>query len=234
MTEQEFRELTAYQPPTPANQNPPVSSIAAAVTTAGNKGSNGSDPPVPKMPGVGVPTPPQAKQAAQADIPSPAPIPQIPVASVEQSSQDHFISQIHQQPPTAPMNEAPPDLPEPEPTYVPAPVPESNKMAPLEKHHELMEQFARLSERHKRMLAERDTLAKQVAELKRVLVETKEARTTGRDYKEEIRLLGKLIDNEQSLRKAVLESGAYTPGETPYARHDRLVEVFLNIVGHTE
>ena len=92
-----------------------------------------------------------------------------------------------------------------------------------------MEQYTHLLERHKRMLAERDALAKQVTELKRSLAE-QQGETGGRDYKEEIRLLGKLIDNEQSLRKTAVESGAYKPGEDLYGRHDKLVQVFLNIV----
>jgi len=107
-------------------------------------------------------------------------------------------------------------------------------MVAQEKHNELVEQYMRLGERHKRILEERDALAKQVTELKRVIAEREEAKAAGLDYKEEIRLLGKLIDNEQSLRKTVLESGEYKSGDDPYARHDKLVNVFLNIVSHIE
>ena len=226
MTEQEFRELTAYQPPTPPKQSPPVSSIAASVAAGGNKGADGSAPPVPPEPVVTMP--PQAQHTAQTAAP-PQPI---PVTQEDNSPLNQFVSQINQQQTVAPVQpvplvSAPAHVP---PAHVPATVPESNKMVPHEKHSDLMEQFTRLGERHKRMLAERDALAKQVAELKQSLSEKSE----GHDYKEEIRLLGKLIDNEQSLRKAVVESGTYDPGNAPYARHDRLVEVFLNIVARSE
>ena len=244
MTEQEFRELTAYPPPAPQKQNPPVSSIAAAVA---NKGA-GSDvpsvptPPVPQIPTPGIPTPPQAQKAAKADAPPPIPaVPPIPPVA-ESLPQNQLFSQIHQQPGQAPVNNrsplppaqahAPTPVSAPAPLPTPAPKPESQKIVPVEKHHELIEQFTRLSDRHKRILAERDELAKQVTELKRALTEREEG--GGRDYKEEIRLLGKLIDSEQSLRKAVVDSGAFKPGEDPYARHDKLVQVFLNIVARIE
>jgi hypothetical protein len=103
------------------------------------------------------------------------------------------------------------------------------------KHDELMEQYKRLSERFKRIVEERDSLSRQVSEFRRTLAERDQNGTLhGRDYKEEIRLLGKLIDNEQSLRNAAIERGAYNPGDDPYARHDKLVSVFLNIVKREE
>jgi hypothetical protein len=107
-------------------------------------------------------------------------------------------------------------------------------MVPMDKHNEVMEQYARLNDRFKRVVEERDALSKQIAELKRALAERGESQAGGRDYKEEIRLLGKLIEDEQSLRKVVYESGAFKIGDDPYARHDRLVNVFLNIVARTE
>ena len=272
MTEQEFRELTAYPPPVPPKPNPPASSIASAVT-AGGKGAGGSvPPPAPQIPPAVVPMPPQAQQAAKVDV-----LPRVPAAPAptvaEFPPQNPLFSQIHQQPASVPASEAPPihpvlapthapapapvhtPVPAPSPVHTPAPVPapapvhtpapapvhtpvpapalapipESNKIVPQEKHSDLTEQFTRLLERHKRILAERDALAREVAELKRVLA----SKGTGHDYKEEIRLLGKLIENEQSLRKAVVDSGAYEPGNAPYARHDKLVEVFLNIVART-
>jgi hypothetical protein len=105
-------------------------------------------------------------------------------------------------------------------------------MVPLQKHEELREQLVRLGERYKRIVEERDSLSRQITELKRAAAEQAQTGATGgSDSREEIRLLGKLIDDEQSLRKAALESGTYRPGEDPYARHDKLVNVFLNIVG---
>jgi len=218
MTEQEFRELTAYPPPVPTKQNPPVSSIAAAVA---NKGTDGSLPPVPQIPMAGFPMPPQAQNVANADAPPPSPpVPAVPPAA-EHSPLNQFFSQIIKQPEHTPINEAPPVPPAPAHAMVPA---------PQEKQNELAEQFTRLLERHKHMLEERDALAREVGELKRALAE----KGTGRDYKEEIRLLGKLIDNEQSLRKTVVDNGAYKPEEDLYARHDKLVQVFLNIVARIE
>jgi hypothetical protein len=108
-------------------------------------------------------------------------------------------------------------------------------MVPLQKHEELRDQLVRLGERYKRIVEERDSLSRQITELKRAAAERTQAGATGgSDYREEIRLLGKLIDDEQSLRKAAVESGAFKPGEDPYARHDRLVNVFLNIVAKSD
>jgi hypothetical protein len=101
-----------------------------------------------------------------------------------------------------------------------------------------MEQYSRLSDRFKRIVEERDNLSRQVVELKRAISERAknepEGSVNGRDFKEEIRLLGKLIDDEQTLRRVAVESGAFRPGEDPYARHDKLVNVFLNIVAHSD
>jgi hypothetical protein len=115
----------------------------------------------------------------------------------------------------------------------------SSEIVPQRKHEELMEQYARLSDRFKRIVEERDALSRQVTELRKALTDrgasSAQAGEGGpRDYKEEIRLLGKLIDDEQSLRAVAIEKGVYKPGEDPYARHDKLVSVFLNIVGRTE
>jgi hypothetical protein len=104
-------------------------------------------------------------------------------------------------------------------------------MVPQARHDELADQYTKLMDRHKRILEERDALSRQVSELRQALAERGESGAAeGRDYKEEIRLLGKLIEDEQLLRKAAISSGAYRPGEDPYARHDKLVNVFLNIV----
>jgi hypothetical protein len=93
-----------------------------------------------------------------------------------------------------------------------------------------MEQYARLSERFKRLVEERDALSRQVSELKRAAAEqSQNGAPKGRDYNEEIRLLGKLIDDEQALRKT-----AAKPGDSLYERHDKLLNVFLNIVARTE
>jgi chromosome segregation ATPase len=108
-------------------------------------------------------------------------------------------------------------------------------MIPQEKHDELMEQFVRLNDRYKRIVEERDALSRQVTELRRVIAERQASgEPLGHDYKEEIRLLGKLLDDEQSLRKAAMESGVFKPSQDTYARHDRLVNVFLNIVGRDD
>jgi len=227
MTEQEFRELTAYQPP-PPKQIPPVPSSADAATATGRKG-NGPVPPVPDKPEAGVPAPSNTKGAAQPDVPPPPPV------ATGLPSQKQYISQIHEQPKPAPTRELPPV---PVSTVAPPSVPASGKESagavPEEKHNELVEQFGRLSERYKLAVKEQDALTKQVAELKRALNERGDAGAVGRDFKEEIRLLGKLIDDEQSLRKALMESGTFKPGDEPYARHDKLVTVFLNIVSRLE
>ena len=253
MTEQEFRELTAYQPPSPPKHSPGVSSIAAAVAAAGNKAQPNA-------------VPEQAQQARSADVPFPtAPDPDI----MDIPASGQFISQIHEQPAAAtlPPTPPPPPMPAPAPVAVPPPPPipppppppipgpppppmptpapiqaaahypapqpkPAGDIMPQAKHDELAEQYTKLMERHKRILEERDALSRQVSELKQALAERggEPGSVEGRDYKEEIRLLGKLIEDEQLLRKAVISSGAHKPGEDPYARHDKLVNVFLNIV----
>jgi hypothetical protein len=105
----------------------------------------------------------------------------------------------------------------------------SFEMVPQEKYEELMEQYAHLSDRFKRLVEERDSLSRQVSELKRAAAEQSQTGASqGHDYKEEIRLLGKLIDDEQALRSIA------KPGDELYARHDRFVNVFLNIVARSE
>ena len=234
MTEQEFRELTAYQPPSQPKHNPPVSSIATAVAAG-----NAPVPPIPPIPHM-----PDAHQGAPIGAPPSPPLFPVPPDVADHSTQNQFISQIHQQPTAPPVHEAVPIPPAPAPVpapptqmTAPAPAAEPHKgtsdLVPQEKHNELMEQYARLVERYKHLVEERDALSRQVAELKHALSEHGESGAGGRDYKEEIRLLGKLIEDEQSLRKAVVDSGAYKPGDDPYARHDKLVNVFLNIVART-
>jgi hypothetical protein len=147
--------------------------------------------------------------------------------------QNQFISQIHEQPISSPIPpaQAPAAAPEPAPPSQEPPR-ENFEMVPLQQHEELREQFVRLGERYKRIVEERDSLSRQITELKRAAAERAKNETSGgSDYREEIRLLGKLIDDEQSLRKTALENGTFRMGEDPYSRHDKLVNVFLNIVG---
>jgi chromosome segregation ATPase len=118
---------------------------------------------------------------------------------------------------------------QPTQTELPAAQSVSFEMVPQQQHEELKEQYVRLGDRFKRLVEERDALSRQVSELRSTLAEYGRTRESqGRDYKEEIRLLGKLIDDEQSLR------GTAKPGDELYARHDKLVDVFLNIAARTE
>ena len=201
MTEQEFRELTAYQSPSPSPKayGPAVASVAAAVAAVKTPTNNAAQEPH------------LSEQTAQA--PGQLQIDQTQMAAdaqmqIQATAQDH--AQAHGQP----QAESP----------APTPQNASFEMVPLRKHEELMEQYARLSDRFKRLVEERDSLSRQVSELKRSAAAQDQAGAQGRDYKEEIRLLGKLIDDEQSLRSSA------KPGDEFYARHDRLVNVFLNIV----
>jgi hypothetical protein len=97
---------------------------------------------------------------------------------------------------------------------------------------ELRALYDRLHERYKHLVEERDELSRQLSDLRKK-TGSGEGKQTG-DYKEELRLLGKLIDDEQSLRAAALEKGNFSAGEDPYARHDKLVNVFLSIMKHSE
>ncbi|MDR1515471.1 MAG: hypothetical protein LBS45_07550 [Synergistaceae bacterium] len=203
MTEQEFRELTAYQPPSPPPKahGPAVASVAAAVAAVKTPINNtAQEPPAPEQI-LQVPAQPREEPV------------QIPIeAQIQTTAQAHAQAQGQVYPPQIESS-------------APAPQSVSFEMVPQQKHEELMEQYARLSDRFKRLVEERDSLSRQVSELKHSIAEQGQAgESKGRDYKEEIRLLGKLIDDEQALRNAA------QPGDELYARHDKLVSVFLNIV----
>ncbi|MDR1134383.1 MAG: hypothetical protein LBL05_09460 [Synergistaceae bacterium] len=226
MTEQEFRELTAYQPPSPPPKahGPAVASVAAAVAAVKTPMDNAAqEPPLPE-PIAQVPPPPQAAE----------PVVQMPIeAQIQTTAQAHAQAQgQHYSPPpqqaefSITQNPIQPTQAEPPAPAAPS---VSFEMVPQQKHEELMEQYAHLNDRFKRLVEERDALSRQVSELRHTVAEqSKDGALQGRDYKEEIRLLGKLIDDEQSLRVAA------RPGDELYARHDRLVNVFLNIVARVE
>ncbi|MDR0654293.1 MAG: hypothetical protein LBG12_13450 [Synergistaceae bacterium] len=216
MTEQEFRELTAYQPPSPPPKahGPAVASVAAAVAAVKPPTNNtAQEPHAPE-------------QAAQDQAAEPA---QIPFeAQIQTTAQSHAQAQGHVYAPPQPVELSFLQNPIHAEQVPHAPQSVSFEMVPQQKHEELMEQYARLSDRFKRLVEERDSLSRQVSELKRVIPEhSQTGEAQGRDYKEEIRLLAKLIEDEQALRSAA------KPGDELYARHDKLVDVFLNIVSRT-
>jgi hypothetical protein len=188
MTEQEFRELTAYQP-SPVKSQPPAQTAPVL-------------PPISPV------------QAA-------APAEYIPTNPVYQAPEEP-----QQASPSYPQPQA---VEYPQPIQTPAPT-----IAPAAQQgngDELRALYDRLHERYKHLVEERDELSRQLSELRK-----KTGGEGGRsgDYKEEIRLLGKLIDDEQSLRAAALEKGTFHPGEDPYARHDKLVNVFLSIMRYPD
>jgi hypothetical protein len=233
MTEQEFRELTAYQPPSPSPKahGPTVASVAAAVaavkTPANNAAQEQPSPeqithvpaaPVPAVP----PPPPQIVEPTQMQVEGQIQTTAQTIAQAQGRvySPQQAESSLSQNPIQTAQAESVPR----------APQNGSFEMVPQQKHAELMKQYTRLTERFKSLAEERDSLSRQVSELKRVLAEQEKNGTLqGRDYKEEIRLLGKLIDAEQSLRSADAKQGDYL-----YERHDKLLNVFLNIVARTE
>jgi hypothetical protein len=224
MTEQEFRELTAYQPPSPPPKahGPTVASVAAAVAAVKAPTNNtAQEPPSPEQT-TQAPAQPQAVEPVQ--MPVEAQIQTTAQALAQAQGQIYSPQQAELsflQPPIQPAQAE---------SVLPAPQSASSEMVPQQKHEELMKQYNRLVERFKSLAEERDALSRQVSELKRVLAEQeKNGVVPGRDYKEEIRLLGKLIDSEQALRTA-----AAKPGDYLYERHDKLLNVFLNIVARTE
>ncbi|MDR3164656.1 MAG: hypothetical protein LBU13_03675 [Synergistaceae bacterium] len=203
MTEQEFRELTAYQSPSPLSKarGPAVASVAAAVGAVKAPANNAAQEPT------------LSEQIAQA------------AAEPMQMSSEQAQGQIYPQAEFS-FHQNTVQLTQSE---SPAPLDMSFEMVPQQKHEELAEQYADLSDRFQHLAEERDSLSREVSELKRAIAEQSHAGALqGRDYKEEIRLLGKLIDNEQSLHNSA------APGDELYARHDRLVNIFLNIVARTK
>ena len=191
MTEQEFRELTAYAPSSGKNQHP-----------------------------------------AQA-VPVPPPISPVPAAAPVEYPP---INQAYQVPEA--LQQTSPSYPQPQaaeysqPIQPPAPIAPAAQPQQSGNGDELRALYDRLHERYKHLVEERDELSRQLSELRKK-TGIGEGRQSG-DYKEELRLLGKLIDDEQSLRTAALEKGNFSAGEDPYARHDKLVNVFLSIMKHSE
>jgi predicted transcriptional regulator len=94
---------------------------------------------------------------------------------------------------------------------------------------ELTSKYEHLNVRYKHIVEERDALSKQVMDLRRKLSEQEES-SGGRGRAEEIRVLGKLIDEEHSLREAARESGTLLLDDL-YKSHNRFVNAFFSIVG---
>jgi hypothetical protein len=144
--------------------------------------------------------------------------------------------QIPEGPPQAAPSYPPPQAAEyPQPIQTPPAAPVAAPAAAAERTgggEELRALYDRLHERYKHLVEERDELSRQLSDLRKKVGSGEGARQG--DYKEELRLLGKLIDDEQSLRAAALEKGTFPTGEDPYARHDKLVSVFLSIMKHSE
>jgi hypothetical protein len=213
MTEQEFRELTAYQSPSPLSskaRGPAVASVAAAVAAVKTPANNAAQEP------------PSSEQAAQAAAES---------MQMSVEAQVYTAAQAQGQVYPQPQADFSFNQNAVYPTQAESPEPQNTsfEIVPQQKHAELAEQYADLSDRFKRLTEERDSLLREVSELRRAIAEQSQAGTLqGRDYKEEIRLLGKLIDNEQSLHNSAV------PGDDLYARHDRLVNIFMNIVARTK
>jgi hypothetical protein len=224
MTEQEFRELTAYQPPSPPPKahGPTVASVAAAVAAVKAPTNNAAqEPPLPE-PITYAPAPPQTVEPVQMPLET-----QIQTtAQALAQAQGQVYSSPQADSPSL-QNNIQPARAE---SIAPAPHNATFEMVPQQQHEELQAQYTRLLDRFKSLVEERDALSRQVSELKRTLAEQeKNGPIPGRDYKEEIRLLGKLIDSEQALR-----TSAAKPGDYLYERHDKLLNVFLNIVARTE
>jgi hypothetical protein len=194
MTEQEFRELTAYAP-SPAKSQHPAPAVPVPPPIS----------PAPAAPPAEYPPINQAYQAPDGPQQTSPSYPQPQAAEYQQPVQT------------------------PPASIVPAVSPEAPQKGNGE---ELRALYDRLHERYKHLVEERDELSRQLSELRRKTGSGEGGRAG--DYKEELRLLGKLIDDEQSLRAAALEKGTFQPGEDPYVRHDKLVNVFLNIMKHSE
>ena len=97
-----------------------------------------------------------------------------------------------------------------------------------QKLNELIAKYDRQSVRFKHVLEERDELSRQVAELRRKVAENEAFH--GRDIGEEVRLFRKLMEEERVLHEAARENGSLPPNDNPYAKHNRFIDAFFNIV----
>ena len=96
---------------------------------------------------------------------------------------------------------------------------------------DIAEKYNRLSVRYKHLVDERDALSRQVWEFRRKLEENPSGK---RDVNEEIRLLNRLIDEEQALRAEAHEKGVLPAGYDALSRHDRFVNAFLSIIAREQ
>jgi aspartate oxidase len=92
--------------------------------------------------------------------------------------------------------------------------------------NDLAQQYNRLSMRYKHVVEERDAMSTQIAEFRRRQAEEGEGRA---QYKAEaLKLLGKLVDEEARLRES--SGGTFPSGDDPFARHEKFVKAFFNLV----
>ncbi|MDR1379438.1 MAG: hypothetical protein LBJ36_10370 [Synergistaceae bacterium] len=115
------------------------------------------------------------------------------------------------------------------PSLVPIEVPIETNQGQSEdltrKLNDITQQYNHLSMRYKHVLEERDEMSTQIAEFRRRISNESEARV---QYKAEaLRLLGKLVDEEHSLRESV---GSLPADGDLYARHNKFVKAFFNLM----
>ena len=97
--------------------------------------------------------------------------------------------------------------------------------------NDFQEKYDRMSVRYKHIVEERDSLSRQVQELRRKIEDEPSYR---HDTVEEIRLLNKLMDEERAMRDAASEKGKLPAGFDSFTRHDKFVNAFLCIVSRGE
>ena len=131
-------------------------------------------------------------------------------------------------------------VPAPAPASIPAPVPkpETNQLQAgqtqkpetkqeQKKENDLQSQYDRLNVRYKHIVEERDALARQVHELRRQIEGDSSCK---HDTIEEIRLLNKLMDEEQKLLDEARKKGALPADCDLFARQDRFMNAYLSII----
>ena len=96
---------------------------------------------------------------------------------------------------------------------------------------DISEKYNKLSVRYKHLVDERDALSRQVWEFRRKLEENPSSK---HDVNEELKLLNKLIEEEQALRAQASEKGALPSGYDALARHEKFVNAFLSIVSRDQ
>jgi len=100
------------------------------------------------------------------------------------------------------------------------------------KLNEMIAKYEQLNNRCKYLAEARDTLSRQVSELRKKVSDYEDLHASG--TAEAIRLLSKLIDEESRLRDDALKNGHLPLDHNPYDRHNQFVNIFFKLMVRSE